>query len=301
MTESVHIDGRFVPVADASVNVLDHGLLYGDGVFEGIRVYHGRVFKLERHIERLFDSARAIRLDIGQSPAAVCETVLETCRRNGLTDGYIRLVVTRGTGTLGIDPRSCPRPSLIVIARPAVSMYQRPAGTGISLATSSLRRVPPDVFSPSIKSLNYLNNVLARIEANDRGADEALMLDRDGFVTEATVDNIFLVTARGLVTPRTSTNLCGITRETVIELAPALGLSVEERPFTVFEVWTAREVFLCGTSAEVVPVSSVDGRKIGSGGVGAVTARMMEAYASHVRSTGTPIQATTVEIAGRRG
>jgi branched-chain amino acid aminotransferase len=285
----VYVDGTFVAAREAAVNVFDHGLLYGDGVFEGIRAYSGRIFKLDRHIERLFDSAKAIRLEIPIPPRAMTDLVVETCRRNAIEDGYVRLVVTRGVGTLGIDPRSCPRPSIIVIARPAVTLYRRTPGTGITLATASLRRVPPDVLSPSIKSLNYLNNVLARIEANDRGADEALLLDREGFVAEATVDNIFVLTGSALATPPTATNLCGITRETVLELAAELKMNVEERRFTLFDLWTAREAFLCGTSAEIVPVASVDGRRIGTGLPGLLTQRLVAAYERLVRSTGTPI------------
>src|SRR5712691_3877972 len=189
----VYVSGAFRTSADASVSVFDHGLLYGDGIFEGIRAYNGRVFRLERHIERLFDSARAIRLELPHPAAEVCDIVVETCRRNGISDGYIRLVVTRGPGDLGIDPRKCPRAELIVIARPTLTIYGT-ASKGIRIITSTFRRNAPDATSPSIKSLNYLNNILARIEANDRGADEALMLDRQGYVAEATVDNVFIVT-----------------------------------------------------------------------------------------------------------
>lgn len=288
MAPTIYVSGRFRGDEEATVNVLDHGLLYGDGVFEGIRAYNGRVFKLDRHIERLFDSAKALRLDIPLSRDEIIEVVLDTCRRNDITDGYIRLVVTRGIGSLGIDPSTCRRPEVIVIARPILSFYREPS-QGIRLVTSSLRRPAPDTLSPSIKSLNYVNNVLARMEANDHGADEALLLDVNGYVAEATADNIFLVTRQGLATPRTATNLDGITRETVLEIASDLGLPYEERPFSLFEVWTAREIFVCGTGAEVVPVVSVDGRCIGSGEIGPTTRTIMDAYARVVRSTGTPI------------
>src|SRR6185436_18491319 len=283
----VYVSGAFRPAAEAAVSVFDHGLLYGDGVFEGIRAYNGRVFKLERHIDRLFDSAKAIRLEIPHSHAEVCDLVVETCRRNGISDGYIRLVVTRGPGDLGIDPRKCPRAELIVIAR-QLTMYAA-AGRGITIITSTFRRNAPDATSPSIKSLNYLNNILARIEANDRGADEALMLDAQGYVAEATVDNFFIVTEHALLTPPTATNLKGVTRETLLAVAVGLGIRTDERPFTLFDVWTAREAFICGTGAEVVPVLSVDGRTIGSGEVGDVTARIVAAYHQLVRSQGTPI------------
>jgi len=246
------------------------------------------VFKLERHIDRLFDSAKAIRLEIPQSHAEVCEIVLETCRQNAISDGYIRLVVTRGPGDLGIDPRKCPHAELIVIAR-QLTMYSA-AAKGIRVVTSTFRRNAPDATSPSIKSLNYLNNILARIEANDRGADEALMLDGQGYVAEATVDNFFIVTDHSLLTPPTATNLKGVTRETLLSLAASLGIRAEEKPFTLFDVWTSKEAFICGTGAEVVPVLSVDDRTIGNGAIGPVTGRVIAAYEQLVRAQGTPIQ-----------
>jgi len=285
----VYVNGTFRRSAEATVSVFDHGLLYGDGVFEGIRAYNGRVFRLERHIERLFDSAKAIRLTIPHTCAEVCDIVIETCRQNQIVDGYIRLVVTRGPGDLGIDPRKCPRAELFVIARPTLTMY-RAASAGIRVVTSTFRRNAPDATSPSIKSLNYLNNILARIEANDRGADEALMLDAQGYVAEATVDNFFIVTEHALLTPPTATNLKGVTRETLLSLAASLGIRAEERTFTLFDVWTAREAFICGTGAEVVPVVSVDERTIGNGTVGPVTGRIIVAYNELVRSQGYPIQ-----------
>ena len=289
MARTIYVSGRFCSDEAATVNVLDHGLLYGDGIFEGIRAYNGRVFKLDRHIDRLFESAKALRLELPLSRQDFEHVVLETCRRNDITDGYIRLVVTRGTGGLGIDPSTCGNPEVIVIARPILSFYREPS-RGIKLVTSSLRRPSPDTLSPSIKSLNYVNNVLARMEANDHGADEALLLDVNGYVAEATADNIFLVTRHGgLATPHTATNLDGITRETVLEIARDLGIPYEERPFSLFEVWTAREVFVCGTGAEVVPVTSVDSRAIGSGEIGPTTRAIVDAYARVVRSSGTPI------------
>jgi branched-chain amino acid aminotransferase len=284
----VYVSGTFRPAADAMVSVFDHGLLYGDGIFEGIRAYNGRVFKLERHIDRLFDSAKAIRLEIPYTPAGVCDIVLESCRRNGVTDGYIRLIVTRGAGDLGLDPRGCRRAELIVIVKASLTIY-RSAEAGIRVVTSTFRRNSPQTLSPSIKSLNYLNNVLARIEANDRHADEALMLDMNGYVAEASVDNIFIVRDHGLVTPPTATNLKGVTRETVLEIAGELGIEAEEKPFTLFDVWTAKEAFICGTAAEVVPVLSVDDRAIGGGAVGPVTRRIMAAYHELVRAQGTGI------------
>jgi branched-chain amino acid aminotransferase len=224
----VYANGRYGQAHEATVSVFDHGVLYGDGVFEGIRAYNGRVFKLAPHIERLFQSAGAIRLKIPMSPAAVAALVLETCRQNAIVDGYIRLVVTRGPGDLGIDPRSCPRAELFVIARPVGPLYRRSPDQGISLATSPFRRNAADASSPEIKSLNYLNNVLAKIDASDRGADEALFLGHDGHVAEATADNIFVVTPRGIATPPTTQALKGITRETVIEIASHQGTPIEE-------------------------------------------------------------------------
>ncbi len=291
MSGVVYVSGSFKPESQASVNVLDHGLLYGDGVFEGIRAYGGRVFKLERHIDRLFQSAKALRLPLTQTQEELGEIVLETCRRNAIVDGYIRLVITRGRGDLGLDPRSCGTPEVIVIARPQIALYKE-SSVGVTVVTSSFRRPAPDTVSPSIKSLNYINNVLARIEANDRGADEALLLDANGFVAEASADNVFIVTDKGLATPPTATNLSGITRETVIELAGELGVACQERVFNLFEVWTARELFICGTGAEVVPVVSVDGRTIGHGAIGPVTRQIVQAYARTVRATGTPIGVT---------
>jgi len=289
MSELVYVGGQLRAAEDAAVSVFDHGLLYGDGIFEGIRAYNGRVFKLERHIERLFDSAKAIRLEMPLTRAAMADLVVDVCRRNGIVDGYIRLVVTRGRGDLSLDPRSCASAEVIVIARAAVTLYGRKRTTGVSVVTSTFRRNPPDSLSPAIKSLNYLNNVLARIEANDRGADEALLLDHNGYVAEATVDNFFIVTEQGLVAPPTATNLKGITRETILALAADLGIAAGERPFTLFDVWTAREAFMCGTLAEIVPIVSVDGRTIGAGAIGPITSRLAEAYSAHVRSTGTPI------------
>jgi branched-chain amino acid aminotransferase len=294
MNGLVYVSGSFRPAADAVVSVFDHGLLYGDGVFEGIRAYNGRVFKLERHIDRLFDSAKAIRLQIPHSHAEVCAIVVESCRRNSVTDGYIRLVVTRGPGDLGLDPRSCSRAELIVIVKASLSLYRSPS-SGIRMVTSTFRRNSPETLSPSIKSLNYLNNILARIEANDRQADEALMLDLHGCVSEASVDNFFIVTDRALLTPPTATNLKGVTRDTLLEIAAALGIAAEEKPFTLFDVWTAKEAFICGTAAEVVPVVSVDDRTIGGGAVGPITSRIMAAYHEVVRTQGTPIHAGTAD------
>jgi len=217
----VYVNGKYVPQSEAKVSVFDHGLLYGDGVFEGIRAYNGRVFKLDRHLDRLYASAKAIDLTIPASREEMQEIILETCRRNRIHDGYIRPIVTRGVGDLGIDPRKCKSGgSVIVIAQPGISLYEGAYERGLKVVTSSHRRVPPESLSPSIKSLNYLNNILARIQANQFGADEALFLDLQGYVSEASADNFFIVNGATISTPWTSTNLPGITRETVLELAP---------------------------------------------------------------------------------
>ena len=291
MEPVVYLDGKFVPSSEAKVTVFDHGLLYGDGVFEGIRAYNKRVFKLERHVQRLFHSARAIDLKIPHTHEEVADIILETCRRNHVVDGYIRPIVTRGPGDLGLDPRKCTHgPSIIVIAQPGIALYPKERyEKGLKVVTSSYRRVPPQSLSPSIKSLNYLNNIMARIEANQYGADEALMLDIHGYISEATADNFFIVQNHSLITPYSSTNLPGITRETVMELGEQNGLRVIERPFSLFDVWASDEAFITGTAAEIGPVVEVDGRSIGDGTPGKVTRKLTAAFRELVMTTGTPI------------
>jgi len=291
MEPVVYVDGEFLPTSEAKIGVFDHGLLYGDGVFEGIRAYNKRVFKLERHVERMFHSAKAIDLKIPHTREAFVDLILETCRRNEVVDGYIRPIVTRGPGDLGLDPRKCTRgPSVVIIAQPKIALY--PAEKyekGLRLVTSSYRRVPPQSLSPSIKSLNYLNQIMARIEANQYGADEALLLDIQGYVSEASADNFFIVQNHSVMTPLTSTNLPGVTRETVLELAEKLGIRTVERPFTLYDVWAANEAFITGTAAEIGPVVEVDGRTIGDGKPGKITKQLMKAFRDLVTSTGTPI------------
>jgi branched-chain amino acid aminotransferase len=284
----VYVDGKFVPQSEAKISVFDHGLLYGDGVFEGIRAYNGRIFKLDQHVNRLFHSAKAIDLKISQSKEEMGSIILETCRKNDLHDGYIRPVVTRGPGDLGLDPRKCKRgPSVIVIAQPGIALFK--GDKGLRMTTSSYRRVPPQSLSPSIKSLNYLNNIMAKVEANQYGADEALLLDIHGYVSEASAENFFIVKNHTVTTPWSSTNLPGVTRETVLELAPQLGLKPEERLFALYDVWSADEAFLTGTAAEIGPVVELDGRQIGDGRPGPVTRAIMKAFRDLVMSTGTPI------------
>jgi len=291
MELSIYVNGKFLPQSEAKVSVFDHGLLYGDGIFEGIRAYDGRVFKLDRHLDRLYASARAIDLEIPHSREEMTRLILEACRRNRIRDGYIRPIITRGVGDLGIDPRKCKAgPTVVVIAQPQIALYAGDAyDRGLKVVTSSYRRVPPQSLSPSIKSLNYLNNIMARIEANQYGADEAIMLDNQGYVSEASADNFFIVRNSTIVTPWTSTNLPGVTRETVMELAPTLGLQAMERPFTLYDVWAADEAFITGTAAEIGPVVEVDGRLIGNGKPGKVTKKLMKAFRELVTTTGTPI------------
>lgn len=286
----VYVDGKFYPQSEAKVSVFDHGLLYGDGVFEGIRAYNGRIFKLERHLDRLFQSAKAIDLKIPQSKEEIAGLILETCRRNDIKEGYIRPIITRGKGDLGLDPRKCKSgPSIIVIAQPSINLLGKVYDRGLKIVTSSYRRVPPQSLSPSIKSLNYLNNIMAKVEANQYGADEALMLDIHGYVSEASAENIFIVRNHAIVTPFTSTNLPGVTRETVLEIAPGLGLEAKEQFFTLYDVWAADEAFITGSAAEVAPVVEVDGRPIGDGKPGPTTKKIMKAFRDLVMSTGTPI------------
>ncbi len=284
----VYVDGNFVPQSEAKISVFDHGLLYGDGVFEGIRAYNGRIFKLEQHVTRLFHSAKAIDLKVPHTKEEMANIILESCRKNDIHDGYIRPVVTRGPGDLGLDPRKCKRgPSVIVIAQPGIALFK--GDKGLRMTTSSYRRVPPQSLSPSIKSLNYLNNIMAKVEANQYGADEALLLDIHGYVSEASAENFFIVKNHTVITPWSSTNLPGVTRETVLELAPQLGLKPEERLFALYDVWAADEAFLTGTAAEIGPVVELDGRTIGDGKPGPMTKAIMKAFRDLVMSTGTPI------------
>jgi branched-chain amino acid aminotransferase len=287
----IYLDGELVEKEKAVVSVFDHGLLYGDGVFEGIRAYHGRVFKLHEHLERLYNSARAIMLTVPLSKEKLEEAVLKTLRANGLRDAYIRLVVTRGAGDLGLDPRKCPKPTVFIITD-KITMYPREFyENGLSLITSSVRRNIPDALSPSIKSLNYLNNVLAKAEAARQNAPEAIMLNREGHVAECTGDNIFLIKGSTLLTPPTWAGaLEGITRNVAMELARTkCDLLVKEEVFNPYHLYVADEVFLTGTAAEVVPVAEVDGRKIGNGKPGPKTIQIMSKFQELTKESGVPI------------
>lgn len=271
----VYIDGQFLDENEAKISVFDHGLLYGDGVFEGIRAYHNRVFKLTEHIERLYWSAKAILLDIPMSRQEMIEATLATCRANDLRDGYIRLVVTRGRGTLGLDPRRCPKASVIIIAG-QINLYPSEYyEKGLTIVTVPTTRNLVNSVNPAIKSLNYLNNILAKIEANNAGVEEAIMLNSEGFVAECTGDNIFLVQKGRLMTPPLSAGaLYGITRNAVLDCAQELGIASSEPSLTRYDVYNADEMFLTGTAAELIPVVKVDGRVIGTGTPGPLTAKL---------------------------
>jgi len=291
----IYIDGRHYDKDEAKVSVFDHGLLYGDGVFEGLRAYEGRIFRLKEHVRRLFDSANGILLQMAWSPAEIEAAVLETVRLNGLRDAYIRVVATRGVGDLGLDMRKCKRPSLVIIAD-KIELYPEAVYVrGIDLVTSSLRRVPSDSLSPAVKSLNYLNNILARAEATRAGAQEAILLNHQGLVAECSGDNIFHVRAGVVTTPPVWAGILeGVTRSAVIELLRGpLKTTLLEDNFTTLQLYTSDEVFLTGTGAEVVPVHSIDGRVIGSGKPGPLTARLMKAFRELTRNTGVPVYEKT--------
>jgi len=289
----IWIDGQVVAAGEARVSVLDHGFLYGDGVFEGIRCYSGRVFRLEDHLRRLATGARVLALELPGGIDAMRRIVLETARANGAPDAYLRLVVSRGEGELGVDPTTCPAPRVVCIAADVKLYPAEKLAEGLALATSSLRRPGADVLDPRVKSLNYLNNALAKLEARQRGADEALLLNASGHVAEASAANVFAIRDGRLATPPpTDGALAGITRMTVLELARELGLEAAERTLGRFDLFDAEEVFLTGTGARIVPVASLDGRPIGAArGPGALTKRLTEAFDALARSTGTPFQA----------
>jgi len=285
----VYLDGKFVPAEDAAVSVYDHGLLYGDGVFEGIRAYNGRVFRLEEHVERLYDSAKAIMLEIPMTQEEMCDAILETLRKNGLTDAYIRPLVTRGVGDLGLDPRKCPKPTVIIISQKWEAMYGDLYEVGLTAITVTVRRNSSAALPPNIKSLNYLNNILAKIEANVKGGNEAIFLDDVGNVSEGSGDNIFVVKDGKILTPHTLNNLKGITRKAVIEAALARGYSVEGVHLGIFDLYTADEIFVTGTAAEVAPVTKIDGRVISGGKPGPITRDLIEGFKEMTQTTGTPI------------
>jgi branched-chain amino acid aminotransferase len=286
----IYIDGEFHPRETAKISVFDHGLLYGDGIFEGIRVYHRRVFRHAAHLDRLYASAQALALKIPLSPAEMQAAVEETVRRNGRDDVYIRLIVTRGVGELGIDPLSCPTPSVIIIVND-VRVYPRElyAG-GINVMTSATRQVSHESVDPRIKSLNYLKNILAKIDAQQAGAHEAIMLNAEGFIAECTADNLFVVRGGALLTPSPQDGaLGGITRGVILELAGEARVPAAEARLTRYDLYTADEAFVTGTGAELMPVAVADGRTIGAGKPGPITQRLTEAFHALVRHEGTPL------------
>jgi branched-chain amino acid aminotransferase len=286
----IYIDGKFYSEANAKVSVFDHGLLYGDGIFEGIRFYNGRVFRLEEHLERLWNSARSICLDIPMTRQEMTKALLETIRQNHLRDGYVRLVVTRGVGNLGLNPEQCKNPSVIIIVATIALYHEDFYRKGLSIVTVATRRSNPASLNPAVKSLNYLNNVMARIEANLSGADEALMLNDAGNVAECTADNVFIIKHGQIFTPPiTAGALRGITRSVVFDIGAEFDIKVIEADFTRHDIFVADECFLTGTAAEIIPVVKADGRLIGNGKPGAITMRIVARFREMTRETGTPI------------
>ena len=286
----VYIDGKYLDERHAKVSVFDHGLLYGDGIFEGIRAYNGRVFKLKEHIDRLFSSAKAILLEIPLSHAELMKATVATIRANKLRDCYVRLIITRGIGTLGLNPRSCKKPSVIIIAGKIQVYPAELYARGMDIVTVPTTRNLHSALNPAIKSLNYLNNILAKIEANNAGVEEAVMLNSEGFVAECTADNLFIVKDGKLFTPPLSAGaLYGITRQTVMELAEQAGVAVSEPNLTRYDLFNADECFLTGTGAEIMPVIKIDGRVIGTGKPGPLTRKLVTEYHALTKVSGQPI------------
>ncbi len=286
MDNLVYLDGDWYPKKEAKISVFDHGLLYGDGVFEGIRAYKGNVFKLAEHLDRLWESAHTILLKIPMSKMEMQQAIVATLKRNGLEDAYIRVVVTRGVGDLGLDPALCPKGTVFIITDKIKLYPESLYREGLAIVTVPTVRNLPEAVNPSIKSLNYLNNILAKIEAKNAGVMEAVMLNHQGYVAECTGDNIFMVKLTGrqkktplLLTPPVYVGaLKGITRQAILEIAEALEIQAEERILTRHDLFNANEIFLTGTAAEVIPVVKMDGRQIGSGRPGGVTARLLKAF-----------------------
>src|SRR6266403_398543 len=290
MNLKIYIDGSFYDQGEAKISVFDHGLLYGDGVFEGIRFYNDRVFRLDEHVDRLWSSAKSIALEVPMSKSELIAATLETIRQNDLHDGYVRLIVTRGVGSLGLSPDSCRRPSIIIIAATIALYPEELYHKGLTMVTCSTRRTPPAALSPRVKSLNYLSNVLAKLEAQNAGAGEGLMLNEQGYVAECTGDNIFIVKKGEIFTPHLNSGiLAGVTRAVVFELAEKLGIRALERELIRHDIYTADECFLTGTAAEVIPAVQLDRRLIGNGQPGPVTLKLIESFRELTRTTGTPI------------
>ncbi|MBQ4900551.1 branched-chain-amino-acid transaminase [Paenibacillus sp. Marseille-P2973] len=283
----IYLDGQFVTKENAKVSVFDHGFLYGDGIFEGIRIYNGNIFKCKEHLDRLYDSAKSIMLNIPLTFQEMEEALVETLRRNELRDGYIRLVVSRGMGNLGLDPNRCPKASVVIIVEQLAIYSEEAYKTGLKTVSVSTKRNLPDALNPKIKSLNYLNNILVKIQSNLSGAGEAIMLNAQGYVTEGSGDNIFVVKNGVITTPPCYLGaLDGITRQAIIEICNNKGLKIKEEPFTLHDVYVADEVFLTGTAAEVIAVREVDGRIIGEGHAGPITLNLLEEFRSIVDKDG---------------
>jgi len=289
MDQLIYFNGKFVQKQEARTSVYDHGFLYGDGVFEGIRAYNGRVFRLDEHLDRMYDSAKAIDLKVPISKEEMIKAVIETLKRNGLKDAYIRPIVTRGDGDLGLDPRKCPVPNIFIITQEWGAMYGDLYEKGLTAVTVGIRRNAPEALPPNIKSLNYLNNILAKIEANYKGGDEAIMIDVHGNVSEGSGDNIFVVKKGKILTPPTLNNLRGITRAAAIELAIKDRIPISETNMGLFDIYTADEIFVTGTAAEIAPVTKVDGRIIGDGKPGQITRKLMAEFKELTKKEGTPI------------
>ncbi|MDO9096707.1 MAG: branched-chain-amino-acid transaminase [Candidatus Methanoperedens sp.] len=285
----IYFNGNFVPKQEARTSIYDHGFLYGDGVFEGIRAYNGRVFRLDAHLDRMYDSAKAIDLKIPLSKEEMKKAIIETLKKNNLKDAYIRPIVSRGDGDLGLDPRKCPKPNIFIITQEWGAMYGDLYEKGLTGITVGVRRNAPEALPPNIKSLNYLNNILAKIEANAKGGDEAIMFDVHGNLSEGSGDNIFVVKNGRIITPPTLNNLRGITRAAAIELARKEGIEVSEINMGLFDIYTADEVFVTGTAAEIAPITKIDGRLIADGKPGKLTKKLMAAFKELTKTEGTPI------------
>ncbi|MFA7372179.1 MAG: branched-chain-amino-acid transaminase [bacterium] len=286
----IYVNGHYYDEEEAKISVFDHGFLYGDGVFEGIRAYNGRVFRLKEHIVRLYRSAKSIALDISMSMEEMEAALLETLRRNELKNAYIRLVVSRGKGDLGLDPRKCSRPTVVIIAHRITLYPEETYQDGLEVRTLCTRRSLAEALNPAIKSLNYLNNILAKIEVINAGLLEGIMLNNQGYIAEATGDNVFIYKDNMLLTPPPSAGILeGVTRGAVMELAQEMGLDVREELFTQHDIYIAEEAFLTGTAAEIIPVVKVDGRSIGNGCPGSITTKLISRYRTLANSTGSEI------------
>lgn len=290
MEQWIYLNGQYVTKENAKISIFDHGFLYGDGIFEGIRIYNGNIFKCKEHLQRLYDSAKSIMLEIPLTMNEMERTLVEVIRKNDLKSGYIRLIVSRGDGNLGLDPRRCPKPNVVIIVE-QLSIYPEEAYVnGLKTVSVSTRRNIPDALNPKIKSLNYLNNILVKIQANLAGVGEAIMLNSQGYVAEGSADNIFIIKNGILFTPPAYCGaLEGITRAAIIEICERIGYKLKEQPFTLHDVYVADEVFFTGTAAEVIAVCEVDGRMIGEGKAGPITTNLLKEFRSVVEIDGVKV------------